>query len=176
MGKQERPGIGLLFRKVIGRTTPEDNGMLWVEGRMFDIARLEKVVNTYHLAEGAKDTGASNVLRRFHVSEVNRRLYEIEVRNFAERHGLDQEELLAIEPIQFFMLAAKTILSKSLIHSVRTSKSSPDKLEKTLDAIRGEIEKRAEDPKLSTEMASVLGWFHQTGFDEAVKAAQEQKS
>lgn len=170
---EKRPGIGMVVRKLLGRTSPKENGMLWVEGRIFDLQRLGTIVSTYHLAEGVKGTGAAPTLRRFGVSEVNRRLYEIEVRNFAGRHGLDQEELLAMEPRKFFQIAAETILSQSLVNSIRTSKSSPDKVAKTLNTILAEVEKRVNDPSLPSDLHVALLWFHRTGFDKALLAARE---
>jgi hypothetical protein len=144
----KRPGLGMTIRKMLGRTSPEEHGMLWVESRMFELRIL--------------DTSVQSGFR-----------YGQSVKDFATKYQLNPDELLAMQPDQSFAILAQRKLHRDLAVSIQNSKSSPEKLQETLTAIKADVTRRAKDPSSPSRIHTALVWFERTGFDEAVRAAQE---
>lgn len=145
---ETRPGLGLIIKRALGRTTPEENGRLWVESRMFELRIL--------------DTSVQSGFR-----------YGQSVRDFATKYQLNPDELLAMRPDQSFAILAQRKLLRDLAVSIQNSKSSPEKLEETLTAMKVDLTRRAKDPSYPSRIHTAIVWFERTGFDEAVKTARE---
>ena len=172
MGNKEpekRPGIGIVIKKVLGRTSPEENGMLWLNGPLLELQILKFNTAIIGVFEG---THTGQALRRLSLSDLDRKHYEPIVETYIQHYGLTVEEFLEDEP-RFAI--AKARLHYNLVMSIRDSRSSPENLQRTVAAIKTDAKRRAQEQS-NPSLRDALVWFHDTGADEAVKAAQEQKS
>lgn len=149
----------LQIKMTFGSPTPEERGEFLAHRLMSGVNRAHRTCHGFFIAEEV----------------TNWAIYRVAAARIARECGINQQEALNMTPNAFFEISSKRILTQGITLAIQTSTRPEDEQQQSLAKVKAELEKHAQDPKLPQAMQSVLQWFQQTGFDEAVRAAQEQR-